>query len=49
MGELLAFKRPAAGFEELEELLRDFYAAEQELAACEWLERPDVDARWLRE
>ena len=38
MRKLLAFKRPRGGFGELEALLREFYAAELEAAACEWLE-----------
>ena len=38
MGNVLPFKRPADGYEDVEELLREFYAEEREMRECEWLE-----------
>lgn len=38
MGKLLAFTRPSDDCNETEEQLREFYAEEREMRACEWLE-----------
>ena len=38
MGKLLAFKRRTVDYEDIEAMLRDFYAEEREMRECEWLE-----------
>ena len=38
MGKLLAFKTPEEGCEDMEVLLRVFYAEEREMRECEWVE-----------
>ena len=38
MGKILAFTRPSDDSEDIEELLRDFYAEERAERECQWLE-----------
>ena len=38
MGKILAFKRHSDDYEDVVELLREFYAEERDERACGWLE-----------
>ncbi len=39
MGKLLPFKRPTDDYEDIEAMLREFYAEEREMRECRWLEK----------
>ena len=45
MGKLLPFKKPTDDYEDIEAMLRDFYAEEREMRECEWLEEATRRAR----